>query len=118
MKHLRHINESLKDDIYHDIMDICQELVDEGFEIFTNTYTDSFRTYISKSHTFSYDEILSETIERLKDFMKSKGYESKIIVPHGFPDCLPSSNLFDYAPFHIGMTSDHKMSHMVIDFSK
>lgn len=102
----------LPEDIKLDLEDICQELKDDKFEIRigvfdinspspTNEY--EWTNYllirtpnndnIKLQRTFSYKEI-SEVVERIKDYLKSKGYTTQvrvdklnILVDKAFSDC-------------------------------
>lgn len=101
MKHLKLYNESIKieKEILQDLKEICLDLTDDDkFKIeFSEgeTYS-SFAVIINRDikenyiprqgmpdqiqrayPEFSYDEI-SETIERLKDYMKSNGYSTDV----------------------------------------
>lgn len=128
MNHLKYFNESILDkDIVRDLKDICLEIIEDGFNIdFINdsdidddiendelrsldTYShaedeqvneDSFSMHIgSKKDSFKYDEV-SEVVERIKDFMTMKGYQSKVTAMGEMEDGslnynIKSDNLFD-----------------------
>lgn len=90
MKHLKSYNESiLYDNIRSNLEDICQELKDGGFGVYI-TYNSSVEqtsliiakldiTTFRDAGDFNYSPFkfadIEETVERIKEYMKSEGYE-------------------------------------------
>ncbi len=76
MKHLKKYNESVSEISLQDVEDICQELKDEGFQIYniiTHQSYNNKKLYIieiSRKGGFKYDDV-KETLLRLKDYLGS-----------------------------------------------
>lgn len=75
---------SLSKEIIQDIKDICLELQDEGFRVFTNQlgfnslgnregFYPNIEIFTKANDNFKYTDI-EDVVERLKDYMKSRGY--------------------------------------------
>ena len=94
MKHLKKYNEvALYDNIRSNLEDICQELKDDGFAVYI-TYNNSVEktslvitridiTAFRDTGEFLYTPFkftdIEETVERVKEYMKSEGYETNIL---------------------------------------
>ncbi len=70
MKHLRKYNESVEEKSFEDIRDICQELVDDGFEIEYVKADKEILIRFTKPHfeRFLYSKV-EETVLRLYDYL-------------------------------------------------
>ena len=113
MKHLKYIYEmnqhSLSDEVTTTLLEILQELRDEKFNIAMSGHDiitimkfnynfDAFsneREKLSMCNPFTYDEV-SETIERIKDYMQLEGYSTK--VRNFYKNSLDCSFLSDDLP--------------------
>lgn len=95
MKHLkpysRHYNESIiSGDIKENLQDICLELQDIGFIININKNDLMYPPLINAEHliihkphhfdTFKWTNEISEIIERVRDYMNTCGFHSKVYV--------------------------------------
>jgi|ERR1035437_610744 uncharacterized protein (UPF0335 family) len=81
-------SETIAKEIREDIKDICQELVDDGFNTVSHKAGLAGNLeclFIGKKETFKYNEI-SEVIERLKEYLGDRIREMSISQGSGWVD--------------------------------